>query len=91
MTDTEPCRRMSMQGDSMPSCERCWRDAHFAALHGNANKEDCYRLLVEQRDCTPEQQAGDDAGKCGPCNRFTVHQYARICMACGADYGKAKK
>jgi len=46
-----------------------------------------YQDLIEERKdkpCTPEQQAGHDATVCKKCGRKTVHQYARVCMNCGA-------
>jgi len=56
----------------MPSCEQCWRDAG-----GDANR---YAELVKQRRCTPEEQAGKDAGACYLCGRRTMHIYAHVCM-----------
>ncbi len=64
----------------MSSCEKCWHDAG-----GNA---DLYSRLVESRrenPCTPEQQAGDDAGYCPKCSRKTIHQHTGECMACGYE------
>ena len=61
----------------MPSCEKCWRDA-------NGDPEEYSRLFDERSGtpCTPEEQAGPDAMKCEVCNRFTVHQYAHVCVLC---------
>jgi len=58
----------------MPSCERCWRDSG-----GNPDR---YRELILSRTaCTPEEQAGEDAGLCPDCGRKTMHQYVRtVCM-----------
>ena len=60
----------------MSSCERCWRDA--------AGDPDRYqRLIRSPKDCTPEQQAGRDAGWCSVCRVRAVHEITRECMACG--------
>jgi hypothetical protein len=62
----------------MPSCEKCWRDSQSIGVE--------YGNLVEARNttgvvCTPEEQAGDDAGLCPSCNRRTLHQHTGDCMA----------
>ena len=59
----------------MPSCEKCWRDAHAA---GDVVEE--YNRLLKSRVCTPEQQAGDAAERCPTCHRLTLHQWTRECM-----------
>ena len=64
----------------MASCEKCWKDSR-------SNPEE-YRRLVKQRDCTPEEQAGEDATECSVCKRITVHQYCHICMVCGNEVKK---
>lgn len=61
----------------MPSCEKCWRDAG-----GDA---DLYTQLIEQRnksgqECSPEEQAGEEAGWCPVCSRKTVHMHSDVCM-----------
>ena len=56
----------------MPSCETCWRDAD-----GNAER---YAKLVQERRCTPEEQAGKDSGTCYVCGRRTMHPHAHVCM-----------
>jgi len=56
----------------MASCEKCWRDAG-----GNPDR---YAELVKQRRCTPEEQAGPDAGACYVCGRKTMHQHCHVCM-----------
>jgi hypothetical protein len=61
----------------MPSCERCW-----ARSRGSVER---YRGLLKTEKCSPEDEAGPDATPCPKCRRITVHQYARICMACGLD------
>jgi len=62
----------------MPSCERCWSDSR----HADDSQAE-YQRLLDERDCTPEQQAGPDAAVCPTCDRSTVHQYAHVCMVCG--------
>lgn len=62
----------------MSACEKCWRESRGA---------DNYRELLESRKenpCTPEEQAGPDAGECPACKRMTLHQYMAECMnRCG--------
>jgi len=64
----------------MPSCEKCWHDAG-----GDAGKY--LQILTERTEagigCTPEQQAGEEAGTCPKCNRRTMHQHAHVCTICG--------
>ena len=72
----------------MPSCEKCWADAHRPFADRSVPEE--YARLLETRDaaghtCTPEQQAGPDATECPACHRMTAHQLCRVCMACGHD------
>jgi ribosomal protein L37E len=71
----------------MASCERCWRDAQWVLFSGDGDISTEYRRLITERngECTPEQQAGDDATDCDKCGRRTRHQHCRICMACGDD------
>lgn len=59
----------------MPSCERCWSESG-----GDVKR---YKELVDTRDCTPEEQAGEGAEECENCKRYTVHIYCKVCMACG--------
>lgn len=70
----------------MPSCERCWADAHTPDPYKSVAEE--YARLVQERNgaCTPEQQAGQEARKCLECQRWTVHQHAHVCMVCGGDH-----
>lgn len=68
----------------MASCEKCWRDSRRAEYEGDHM---AYQRLLRERDargeqCTPEQQAGEDASECPICKRMTVHQYAEVCMIC---------
>jgi hypothetical protein len=67
----------------MPSCEKCWSDAHCC---DDVAAE--YSRLIDTRDqdghiCTPEEQAGTAAEKCPRCSRTTMHQWCHECMACG--------
>lgn len=70
----------------MPSCERCWRDAH-----SDADTARRYGDLVAERDaagrtCAPTEQAGGpDALQCSSCGYDTMHLYARVCMRCGFE------
>lgn len=59
----------------MSSCEKCWADAHRGPEYSVA--EEYQRLMEERKDtpCTPEQQAGPDAGECPLCRRTTMHQH----------------
>jgi hypothetical protein len=60
----------------MSSCEKCWADSRTGG--------DYMRLLKERESnpCTPEEQAGPDAGQCPVCKRMTMHQYTGEAM-CG--------
>jgi len=65
----------------MASCERCWE------LSGG--NPDRYRELLRVNKCTPEQQAGQDAGVCSICHRKTLHQYVPdVCMNPDCPKGK---
>ena len=59
----------------MPCCERCWSMARGQA--------DEYHRQLAANQCSPEQQAGPEATDCPKCQRKTVHQYAKVCTACG--------
>lgn len=56
----------------MSSCERCWVDSR--------GDYDLYVEMIKSRDCTPEQQAGEDAGFCDVCERKTIHQHTHKCV-----------
>jgi len=58
----------------MSACEKCWSDAHRGPQVSVA--DEYRRLLEERRDnpCTPEQQAGPEAGECPECHERTLHQ-----------------
>lgn len=60
----------------MSSCEKCWADSTSAAHYHSLLKE------REPNPCTPEEQAGPDAGECPACKRRTLHQYTAHPM-CG--------
>ena len=71
----------------MASCEKCWADAW---RFGEGDQPEEYSRLIRERDatghtCTPEEQAGPDAGVCPKCGRRAMHQYCNVCMACGFD------
>ena len=54
----------------MSTCEKCWRDAHAGGPYADV-AENYARLLEKRKDkpCTPEQQAGENAGWCPKCDR----------------------
>jgi len=56
----------------MPSCERCWK--------WSGGNVDLYHELLAKNNCTPEDQAGDDAIECPACHRKTIHQIAHVCV-----------
>ena len=66
----------------MSGCEKCWAEASFKARLLGGSVADTYRDLLDIRNCTPEEQAGEDAGECPACHRKTVHQHSREPM-CG--------
>ena len=73
----------------MPSCEKCWHDAGIIAASKQTSKADEYSRLIDERrfnQCEPEEQAGPGATECRYCERRTVHQWAKICIACGEDF-----
>lgn len=73
----------------MASCEKCWGDAYIKALHNPTRSQaEHYSDLIKERNCTPEEQAGEDAGVCQKCGRKAIHQYCNICMSCGYDRQK---
>ena len=69
----------------MSSCEKCWADASRDPY--NDVPRAYARLIEKRRDrpCTPEEQAGPDAGVCPWCHRRTLHQHTGECMT-GACY-----
>lgn len=61
----------------MSCCEKCYVDSMATGRR--------YMDLLEERKanpCTPEEQAGPDAGECPKCHRKTLHQHTREPM-CG--------
>jgi len=66
----------------MPSCERCWADAHSGEYDDPVEQ---YHWFIASCICTPEQQAGPDVGACPRCERRTMHQHCHVCMWCGYD------
>lgn len=67
----------------MPSCEKCWSDSQRDpyAPDGEYGRLVARRDGVIERECTPEEQAGQDAGTCSECGRKTLHQICRAyCM-----------
>jgi hypothetical protein len=68
------------KGGYMPSCERCWGRAYTKSRTTGREQVDIYRELIKTEKCTPEQQAGDGAGKCPKCCRHSVHVYTKQCM-----------
>ena len=67
----------------MASCEKCWGDSYTYTYGTPESRIECYQRLVRERDCTPEEQAGTDAGICPKCKKKTVHQITGDCMNCG--------
>ncbi len=59
----------------MASCEKCWKDSHGSAKHYT-------ELIIKRKNhpCSPEEQAGEDAGICPECNRKTIHQHVHYCV-----------
>ena len=68
----------------MASCEKCWSDAYYLQDCEEGHVEKYAKLIEERKDnpCTPEEQAGNDAGFCPVCERNTVHQHAKSCTEC---------
>ena len=69
----------------MPGCERCWADARHQAAVSGEDQLDIYHQLLNERTCTPEQQAGEEAKWCPRCKRHTGHQVTGECMVCHID------
>jgi hypothetical protein len=66
----------------MSACEKCWVDAHRNPARDVAVEYE--RLIRERPPCTPEEQAGPEAGTCPDCHRKTLHQYTGEPM-CGCS------
>jgi len=70
-------------------CEKCWSDAHSGFPYCFVT--DAYVRLIKEREgnpCTPEEQAGPYAKRCGACDRRTLHQYTSECMTPGCAGGE---
>jgi len=64
----------------MPGCEKCWADSFTLTYGTGEDRVERYQQLIKERDCTPEEQAGIDAGICPKCKRKTIHQICKVCM-----------
>jgi hypothetical protein len=69
----------------MATCERCWRDAD-----GDPEKYESFLRIRAGGpnglpECTPEEQAGEDAKLCPNCGRQTIHQHCGDCMVSDCD------
>ena len=68
----------------MSSCEKCWRDSRWSDRFWDGKEPSPYRKLLAERvgedACTPEEQAGPDAGVCPKCKRQCLHQITGECM-----------
>lgn len=79
----------------MPACEKCWADAARYSYESGRDRVDIYRDLVEERDCTPEEQCGDmhlvlswKDGRPDQCRCGKVVKPGSLCRRCGwADPG----
>lgn len=71
----------------MASCEKCWGDAYMRSRENPMKAQAAHymELIAERAEnpCTPEDQAGKNAKVCQRCKRKTIHQYAKVCCACG--------
>lgn len=74
-------RRMKEERN-MATCEKCWQDA-YSRSGGVMSQYDYYETLLEYRDCTPEEQAGEKATKCSSCGAYAVHVHTKQCLNCG--------
>ena len=59
----------------MSSCEKCW-----ASSRGDPYE---YRRLLQERSCSPEEQAGPNPERCMQCKRRAIHVHTGECMNCG--------
>ena len=64
----------------MSSCEKCWADSYTYTYGTDESRIECYQRLIRTRDCTPEEQSGNDAQICSNCQRKTLHQVTGECM-----------
>jgi hypothetical protein len=70
------------------TCEKCWDDAHRGVRDPAVEYA---RLMDERREhpCSPEEQAGPNAGECTACHRMTLHQHTGEPM-CGCPKDSAQ-
>lgn len=64
-------------------CEHCWSRACNAHVLRGISIVKAYHALLNESECTPEQQAGPEALVCKACGRTAVHPYTKNCRACG--------
>ena len=64
----------------MASCEKCWNDSFTITYGTGEDRVEKYQQLIRERNCTPEEQAGNDAQLCPNCQRWTIHQITGDCM-----------
>jgi len=75
----------------MANCERCWFDAYIEMICRGGTQEWHYRNLIQGRNCTAEEQAGEDAKVCPVCNTKTIHQCTGECMRDGCNYAASEE
>ena len=66
----------------MSTCEKCWADSYRLTYGTSKCQVEKYHELLNERDCTSEEQAGIDAKICPACNRKTIHQITGVCTNC---------
>jgi len=64
----------------MPACEKCWGQSYLQSRLTGEDRVELYSKLIDKNNCTPEEQAGEDANVCPDCNRKTMHIYVKTCM-----------
>ena len=67
----------------MPICEKCWKDSFIESRDSGGGTWTIHKRLHDERNCTPEEQAGENAPICPVCERRAVHYEDRQCVACG--------
>jgi len=72
----------------MPSCEKCWSDSYTMSRASGEDRVEIYQELIDERQCSLEEQAGVDAEICTECKRKTVHQIIRVCLNCNKKHCK---
>jgi len=70
------------------ACMKCWKEC--------GQDQDKYdKMMAAKRTqgpvafCTPEEQAGPEAGQCPWCGHQTIHEKCGVCMNPDCRYGKA--